>query len=184
MRIRLPDIHIHQHKHKHQQPKLKPDNCYCGDIHKLSQDITNLTTLLTTLGESFMANMNQLREEIATWIVQAQTNHDLEMSAVVAIHNMLDKLDEQVNDGDLESIRQSVLVMRQSAGELAAAIASTGGTGETTTGGTGAEGGSQGPGEPIQPTEPVQEPGGSTTQPVEGIPDVPPELIPRDPGNS
>ena len=131
-----------------------------------------------------MANMNQFREEIATWIVQAQTNHDLEMSAVVAIHHMLDKLDEQVNDGDLESIRQSVLVMRQSAGELAAAIASTGGTGETTTGGTGAEGGSQGPGEPIQPTEPVQEPGGPTTQPVEGIPDVPPELIPNDPGNS
>lgn len=95
-----------------------------------------------------------IHDDIQAMIQQARTNHDVEMSATQAIHSLLDRLGEQVSSGDLEAVRETMALLRSSAGSLGQAIAET----EAQPTGGAAEPMGEPTAEPLSPPAPGEEP--------------------------
>lgn len=129
---------------------------FLGRLDYYLASIDFIKTQLTTQRSLLVS----IHDDLQSIIQQAQVNHDVELAATTAIHSLLDRLDEQVSEGDLEAIRQTVASMRESAGSLGQAIAATEGGGEQQGGETSGQ----------QPSEPSGEPASEPQQPGEELP--------------
>jgi BMFP domain-containing protein YqiC len=129
---------------------------FLGRLDYFLQSIDFIKTQLTTQRSLLVS----IHDDLQSIIQQAQVNHDVELSATQAIHSLLDRLDEQVSQGDLDAIRQTVATMRESAGSLGQAIAATG----QQDGQSGQQPSEQTSGEPSSPGEPAS---GPVSEPLE-----------------